>query len=139
MSSINRNRPTYLGKKTDSQLEKVKIMLKFEEGYQEECSVNELLRDTPLRFEDIQAIADLEGESWEIPLYRKGNYFDAKWAFLTEMEGVIGEEEESYESEPQSDFSYELRAEAFARGGMQAVNDLHCSSEIRNDWDNDWN
>lgn len=139
MSSINRNRPTYLGNKTDTQLSKVKIMLRWEGYGQEEYSVNDLLAQGHLRLEDIQAIADLEGESWEIPSYRKGTYFDAKWAFLTEMEGVIGEDEESYESEPESDFSYELRAEAFARGGMQAVNDLHCSSEIRNDWDNDWN
>ena len=134
--SNNRNRPTYLGNKTDLELSKVKIMLKFEEGYQEECTINELLAETPLRFEDLQAIADLEGESWEIPSYRKGSYFDAKWAFLTEMEGVIGEDEEpeSYDEDLESDFSYELRAEAFARGGMQAVNDLHCSTEIDDFW-----
>ena len=134
--SNNRNRPTYLGNKTDLELSKVKIMLKFEEGYQEECTINELLAETPLRFEDLQEIADLEGESWEIPSYRKGTYFDAKWAFLTEMEGVIGEDEEpeSYDEDLESDFSYELRAEAFARGGMQAVNDLHCSTEIDDFW-----
>jgi hypothetical protein len=134
--SNNRNRPTYLGNKTDLELSKIMIMLKFEEGYQEECTINELLAETPLRFEDIQEIADLEGKSWEIPSYRKGNYFDAKWAFLIEMEGVIGEDEEpeSYDEDLESDFSYELRAEAFARGGMQAVNDLHCSTEIDDFW-----
>ena len=134
MSNINRNRPTYLGNKTDPQLAKVKIMLRWEGYGQEEYTVNELLAQGHLIFEDLQEIADLEGESWEIPSYRKGTYFDAKWAFLTEMEGVIGEEEESYDEDLDSDFSYELRAEAFARGGMQAVNDLHCSTEIDDFW-----
>ena len=132
--SNDRNRPTYLGNKTDPELEKVKIMLRWEGYGQEEYSVNEILAEGHLRFEDLQAIADLEGESWEIPSYRKGVYFDAKWAFLTEMKGVIGEEEESYDEDLESDFSYELRAEAFARGGMQAVNDLYCSSEIDDFW-----
>jgi hypothetical protein len=137
MSNINRNRPTYLGNKTDPQLAKVKIMLRWEGYGQEEYTVNELLAQGHLTFEDIQAIADLEGKSWEIPEYRKDNYFDAKWAFLTEMEGVVGEEEESYneDSEEYTQDSYwELRSEAFARGGMQAVNDLHCSSEIDAEW-----
>ena len=134
MSNINRNRPTYLGNKTDPQLAKVKIILRWEGYGQEKYTVNELLAQGHLTFEDIQAIADLEGESWEIPSYRKGTYFDPKWAFLTEMEDVIGEEEESYDEDLESDFSYELRAESFARGGMQAVNDLHCSTEIDDFW-----
>lgn len=132
--SNNRSRPTYLGNKTDHQLSKIKIMLRWEGYGQEEYSVNELLAQGHLTFEDVQEIADLEGESWEVPSYRKGVYFDAKWAFLTEMEDVIGEEEESYDEDLESDFSYELRAEAFARGGMQAVNDLHCATEIDDFW-----
>ena len=133
--SNNRNRPTYLGNKTSHQLSKVKIMLKFEGGLQEEYSVNELLAQGYFSFDEIQEIADLEGESWSVPYdSSRQMYCDAKWAFLTEMEDVIGEEEESYDEDLESDFSYELRAEAFARGGMQGVNDLYCSSEIDDFW-----
>lgn len=136
MSDINRNRPTYLGNKTDPQLAKIKIMLRWVGYGQEEYSVIELLNDGYLTFEDIQEIADLEGESWKVPSYRKNNYFDAKWAFLTEMEGVIGEDEEQelYDEDLESDFSYELRAEAFARGGMQGVNDLYYSTDIDDEY-----
>ena len=131
--SNNRNRPTYIGNKTDSELEKIKIMLRWRRYGQEEYSVNELLAQGYLSFQDIQAIADLEGDSWKVPESRKSSYFDAHWAFVTYLEGVVGEEEEE-EEEEESDFSYELRSEAFARGGMQAVNDLHCSSEVDDFW-----
>ena len=135
MSTNNRQRPAYLGNKTDPQLAKVKIMLKWNCGYQEEYSVNELLAQGHLGFHSIQEIADLAGDSWKVPDSIKSPYFDVEWAFLTELDDVIGTPEEESETQDQeSDFSYELRAEAFARGGMQGVNDLYCASETDDGW-----
>jgi hypothetical protein len=131
MSNIKTN----LGQMTRQQLSNVMIMLKFDGGLQEEYSAHDILNQGNFRFNEIQQVVDLKGESWQVPYdSSRAMYCDAKWAFVTYLEGVVGEEEEeSYETE-ESDFSYELRAEAFARGGMQAVNDLHCSSEVDDFW-----
>ena len=127
MSNIKIN----LDQMTRQQLSNVMIMLDFkEQNLQEEYSAHDILNQGYFRFNEIQKVVDLKGESWQVPYdASRSTYCDAKWAFVTYLEGVVDEEEEgeSYETE-ESDFSYELRSEAFARGGMQAVNDLHCST-----------
>ena len=51
-------------------------------------------------------------------------------AFLTWNWDNAAETEEDSEEEPSEDYSYELRSEAFARGGMQAVNDMSYSHDF---------
>lgn len=126
MSNINTN----LGHMTRQQLSKVMIMLRFDGNLQEEYSAHDILNSGNFRFNELQQVVDLKGESWQVPHDdSRSMYCDAKWAFVTFLEGVVGEEDDPND-ELESDFSYELKAEAFARGGMQAVNDLYCSSDI---------
>ena len=69
---------------------------------------------------DVQMYLDLDKSVEEQVFSNYGNSLkDFKWEEIADT----CEEEES------SDYSYELRSEAFARGGMQAVNDMHCSSQ----------
>jgi hypothetical protein len=49
--------------------------------------------------------------------------------YSDDLEGFEYEIADTCEEEESSDYSYELRSEAFARGGMQAVNDMYCAHD----------
>ena len=117
---------TNLWKMTREQHKEVEIRLNF--GYYNEVfTAHELLSDGSFTIEELQACCELDGKKYTP---RPSDDTDVVTMQVVANKPIEGEDPEEYTQ----DSYWELRSEAFARGGMQAVNDLSCSSETEDDW-----